>query len=148
MDAVQSIQCLEAHGVISEDVAASMKSIVSRLPDGSSAAEAIIMALSLSSNSATRASTVNFSDTPIGSQSITSNNDSDVKTLTPTSGATKALVTAWDNNVMFRLDSSNPVAGSSHFAAQGSNFVVSNMSGFRLASVDSGPVTVFVSYYE
>lgn len=85
----------------------------------------------------------------LGVQSITGITDTSAVSLTPVGGATRAVITTFGNNVVFREDSTAPASTTAgHFAAQGSNFEIRRLAGFRaIAGSNATTATLFVTYY-
>lgn len=142
MDA-NKIQCLVDKGILSQDQADYILSL-SQGPQGTSALLTIIAASLLGS------SNNSIYGDPIGTQSIADVDSTTSTALTPTTGASRAVVTPFNNSALFRLDGGAPNASTNtgHFLAQGSNMVVTDLVNFRFCSASSGSdVTLYVTYY-
>lgn len=146
-----AVQCLLDAGVITTDQASALSKTIAFLPRGQEL-DALSAALLVSGMGASNDGGGDEGDNGSGggevisgnsSETIVSDNPTDVKQLS--TGATRALVTPLTNNIIFTIDGSNPSATSGHFAAQGSNFIVSPDS-FKFISFDSVGVSLYATY--
>jgi hypothetical protein len=85
-------------------------------------------------------------EAPISVQSITSTGPTDVKTLTVPSGATRAIVSVHENNIIFRTDGETPAANTGHISEAGRNFMVGAIASFKFVASAANSV-IFVSYF-
>lgn len=137
-----NIQCLIDKGILSPEQAA----VVQQLSgvQGTSALLSIIAATLINDNSSF------VSGKPLGVEAVSgvsSTNDYTLQNIP--AGATRAVVTPWDNSIVFRSDGQATVhTGDGHFAAQGSNIIIKDLEDFHFrAASPAVQASLFVSYY-
>jgi len=142
MSLFNQLKCLETKGLITDAQKNRISQIAAGLPSSDGDLLRFIAALSL----------INVDDdnilgeSPIGVQSITSTGTSDVKSLTVPAGATRAIISVHENNIIFRTDGGTPAADVGHISEVGRNFIVGAISSFKFVASAADSV-IFVSYF-
>lgn len=134
------IQCMVTAGLISQEEGERLSKIWANLPFSEGGLLAIIAA-SLINNG----NNINFSD-PISTESVSSTGLADVQSLTIPEGATKAVVTPYGNNIIYRIDGNDPAADSGHYLQVGINYIINDLSDFRFVS-EAGNATLFITFF-
>jgi hypothetical protein len=132
--------CMEAAGIITESQRARLTQLARSLPETDNGLLSVIAASLLMGDAES------YHGTPISTQNIASTGIGDVKSLTVPTGATTALITVHDNNIIFRTDGGTPADNTGHIALANANFSVGSLSDFKFASA-SGTANLFVSYF-
>ena len=140
MNLFAQIECLTTSGAISESEKSSLLQVAKNLPTTTSELLGLIAAKLLTGNYE--------SFQPIGTESIISSDYSDQKSLTIPSGATRCIITAFDNNVIFRLDATPAAPGSARILLENETAKISALNEFIFASQSgTDAATIFVEYY-
>lgn len=140
----KQLECLEAKGLITDSQRAQLAKIMSSLPSNPGDLMAILTSVSMIQLDGSGI----FNSAPISSQSITSSDTVDIKTLTVPTGATRAIVSVHGNNIIFRTDGSDPTTTAGHYGTLGENFTIGgDLSQFKFISTSTTDATIFVSYY-
>jgi hypothetical protein len=139
---IDTFTCMEAAGLITDAQRAQLSKIATRLPQNNKDLLQVIAAASVA-----RIEGEQFFGSPIGSESITSSAFNDVKALTVPEGATRAIVSVHENNIIFRMDGQDPTDTAGHIGSTGSNFSVGSLLDFRFVSGVAGNAIIFVSYF-
>lgn len=137
-----NIQCLIDKGILSPEQAATVQQLAG--VQGTSALLSIIAATLINNNSSF------VSGTPLGVETVSSiSNTNDFTLSSIPAGATRAVVTPWSNSIVFRNDgqaTTSTVSG--HFAAQGSNIIITDLEDFHFRAASAvSQASLFVSYY-
>lgn len=141
MSAFANLQCLKESGRITESQYEQMVQIIAKLPSTSMDLLPMIVALLLLQDSE-----VAFSKPPIAIEAVASTGPLDPHALSSIpSGATMAKVTTLGNNIIFRIDATNPVSVA-RVCKKDESFTLRELSGFRFAS-QTGTANIFVEYY-
>ena len=138
----ETFTCMETAGLITESQRAQLAKVATRLPQNEQDLLQVIAAATLSNVQSEQ-----YYGTPISVQSLTSSGTGDVKTLTVPAGATKAIVSVFTNNIIFRVDGGLPAAATGHTATSGSNISIGSLSDFKFISSIAGNASIFVSYF-
>lgn len=142
MDIFSSLECLDTKDIISSEQSQALKKIAGLLPSSVAELMQVIAAISLSRQNNDNSFTAN----PIGSESITSTGIADIKVFNTPLNSRRAMITVFDNNIIFRFDGGNPAMNTGHFSSVGSNFLISGLSDFKFISF-TGSATIFVTYF-
>ena len=141
MSVFKQLECLEAKGLIQDGQMDRVKRIAASLPTTQADLLAIIAATSLVE------SADDLLSLSMGTQQVLSSNSADVKSLNPPSGATRAIISVHENNIIFRLDSGIPSPSMGHFAEKEKNFTIGALNDFKFISVSETDAVIFVTYY-
>lgn len=147
MDAINQIKCLEAKGLISSDVADDLIKIIAALPDSIAGLLQVMIALQITGGPV---DSMPPNEPVLGVQSIFSTDTATPVTLTIPAETTKALISVHGNNIVFRTDGGTPAPNVGHFAAQGSNFMLTLpalLAAFKFVSTSTVDAYIFVTYY-
>lgn len=139
----QQLDCLVASGAIADDTAAQVKKMLS-VVQSSGDKNPLLTSIQLVNLGTSGV----FSGTPLSTQSITSTDTVDVKTLTVPEGATNAIISIHGNNIIFRTDGGTPSSGNGHYGTLGENFTIGgDLSQFKFVSTSTTDGVIFVSYF-
>jgi len=141
MNLHDQLSCLEAAGLITDSQMNQMQKVASKLPSSQADLLALIAASALTQTEDMLLSTV------IGTQSLTSSDTADVKTLTVPADASRAIISVHGNNIIFRMDGGTPAANTGHFGEKNKNFMIGSLSSFKFISESTVDAIVFVTYY-
>lgn len=137
--AMNNISCLVDNQFVSSYTGQQMSKIMASLPSSTNELLAMLVAGQINQNNDL------ISGTAIATQALTSLSPSDVKTATHPAKAIRAIVTVFENNIIFRFDA-NPAANLGFVGAKNANFEISLNFPFRFVS-QSGQASIFITYY-
>ncbi len=141
MNAFSHIDCLVAAGVVTDYQGNQMKSIIGKLPTTTSDLLAIIAAAALTGLDENQ-----FLNPPLSASAVASTGPLDPHGLSGIPfGAKSAKVTVLNDNIIYRIDGTNPV-GVARAARENESFIVTQLGEFRFAG-QTGSANIFVEYY-
>lgn len=144
MDIFSQLTCLESKGVITDSQMQALTIAAASMPNSQTDILRLIAASMISSSGQNDL----FSGSPLGVESITCPDTTTVMALISIpEGATRAIVSVHGNNIIFRIDGSNPAVNVGHYGELGSNFLIGSLADFKAISQSSTDAVLFISYY-
>lgn len=134
-----NLNCLQELGILTAAQVAKLGPTMNQLPSGTSELLKLLNAQLLSKEN---------DGTIIGVQTLTKDNVT-VGVLTIPDGATKAIITVYDNGITYRLDAGVPAGPSTgHYVSALATIELDELEGFRFVAYDnSASAKIYVTYF-
>ena len=136
---------MEERGVITEAQRIALVNVLNSLPTNQAEIMQIVAAASIVG---TNGAAQPLFTKSLGSESLVSTGPTDIVSLSSIpDGATKATITAFTKNIIFRVDGGNPGAATGHVLLANNNISLGDLSYFKFVAQENHNTPIFVSYY-